>query len=63
MRVAQADLDGDLRGDVAVGSGEGSNARVRFYRGVNFSTTGEPAVFQDIEVFGGAPLAGGVYVG
>ena len=63
VRVAGADLDGDAKGDLAVGSGEGSAANVRLYRGSNFTGAAEPAVFQDIAVFGGATLAGGVFVG
>lgn len=63
VRVSGANLDGDTVGDLIVGSGEGSAARVRAYSGVNFTTTGEPTVFQDVTVFGGAVLPGGVYVG
>ncbi|HUR54162.1 MAG TPA: DUF4394 domain-containing protein [Gemmataceae bacterium] len=63
VRVAAADLDGDAKGDLAVGSGEGSAANVRLYRGVNFTSSAEPTVFQDVAVFGGAALPGGVFVG
>ncbi|MFO0799814.1 MAG: hypothetical protein U0804_20270 [Gemmataceae bacterium] len=63
LRVAVNDADDDGRADVLAGSGEGSAARVRSYLGVNFTTTGEPAVFEDLAVFGGVPLAGGVFVG
>jgi hypothetical protein len=63
VTVAVSDADGDARGDVAVGSGEGSPARVRAYLGVDFTGTGEPAEFQDLAPFGGAVLPGGVFVG
>jgi uncharacterized delta-60 repeat protein len=63
VRVAAKDADGDARADLAVGSGEGSPARVRVYLGKDFTTTGEPATFQDLTVFGGATLPGGVFVG
>lgn len=49
--------------DLAVGSGEGSPANVRVYRGLNFVTNAEPGTFQDLSVFGGAVLTEGVYVG
>ena len=51
------------KADLVVGSGEGSPAKVRVYLGSNFTGTGEPGTFQDINVFGGAALADGVYVG
>ena len=63
VRVASKDADGDSRADLAVGSGEGSAANVRVYLGKNFTGAGEPSVFQDIAVFGGAVLPGGVFVG
>ena len=63
VRVAAVNADGDTRADVVVGSGEGSKANVRVYLGKNFTTTGEPGTFQDISVFGGATLPGGVFVG
>jgi len=63
VRVAATDADGDNRADVAAGSGEGSAARVRAYLGKNFAGAGEPATFQDVTVFGGGVLPGGVFVG
>ncbi|HYH66919.1 MAG TPA: DUF4394 domain-containing protein, partial [Urbifossiella sp.] len=63
VRVAAANLDGDGRGDLIVGSGEGRPATVRAYRGINFTSTNEPTVFQDLSVLGGASLPGGVFVG
>jgi hypothetical protein len=62
-RVAVVNADGDNRTDVAAGSGEGSAAKVRVYLGVSFSGGGEPGAFQDLSVFGGASLPGGVFVG
>ena len=63
VRLAVKDADGDGRADLTVGSGEGSAARVRVYLGKNFAGVGEPGTFQDISVFGGGALAGGVFVG
>ncbi|QDU19695.1 Calx-beta domain-containing protein [Urbifossiella limnaea] len=63
VRVAVKDADGDDRADVVVGSGERSAARVRVYAGTGFGGGGEPGDFLDLEPFGGAVLAGGVYVG
>ena len=63
VRVAVKNADGDSRADLAVGSGEGSSANVRVYRGLNFTGGGEPSTFQDITVFGGASLTDGVFVG
>jgi uncharacterized delta-60 repeat protein len=63
VRVAFNDADGDNLADLAVGSGEGSPANVRAYLGKDFTTTAEPAAFQDITVFGGGVLDDGVFVG
>jgi hypothetical protein len=63
VRVATKDADGDALADLAVGSGEGSPANVRVYLGVNFTSGGEPSVFQDLAVFGGGVLGDGVFVG
>jgi hypothetical protein len=63
VRVAVKDADGDSRADVAVGSGEGSPAKIRVYLGASFASAGEPGAFQDLDLFGGIALAGGVYVG
>ncbi|QDU19644.1 Ig-like domain-containing protein [Urbifossiella limnaea] len=63
VRLAAKDADGDNKADVAAGSGEGSPAKVRVYLGTNFVGSGEPATFQDLSVFGGGALAGGVFVG
>jgi hypothetical protein len=63
VRVAAADLDGDLRDDLIVGSGEGSPARVRVYLAKDFTGTTEPTTAQDLSVFGGAILTNGVFVG
>jgi hypothetical protein len=63
VRVAAKDADGDTRAEVVAGSGEGSSANVRVYLGKNFTGAAEPGAFQDIAVFGGAGLPGGVFVG
>ena len=62
VRVAVTDADGDSRADVIVGSGEGSTALARVYRGAAFGG-GEPATFTDLDPFGGLVLADGVFVG
>jgi hypothetical protein len=63
VRVAAGDADADGRAEIVVGSGEGSPANVRVYLGKDFTTPAEPGNFQDLAVFGGTALAGGVYVG
>ncbi|MFO0796157.1 MAG: hypothetical protein U0804_01705 [Gemmataceae bacterium] len=63
VRVAVADLDGDHRADVLAASGENRPAALRAYLGANVSGSGEPAAFQDVSLFGGLTLAGGVFVG
>jgi hypothetical protein len=63
VRLAVKDADGDNKADVIAGSGEGSPAKVRIYLGKNFTGTGEPGTFQDLSVFGGGVLPGGVFVG
>ena len=63
VRVATKDADGDNRADVVAGSGEGSPANARVYLGKDFTGTAEPTTFQDLSVFGGVPLTGGVFVG
>jgi autotransporter-associated beta strand protein len=62
-RVAAADIDGDGRADLAVGSGANRPAKVRVYPGKTFTGAGEPAGAIDLDPFGGAVLADGVYVG
>jgi hypothetical protein len=55
--------EGDARADVAVDSGPGEPVRVGLYLGKDFTTSGEPAAFTDLDPVGGASLIGGVYVG
>jgi uncharacterized delta-60 repeat protein len=62
VRVATTNADGDKKGDVVVGSGEGLPSQVRMYLGRDFTTTAEPTTFQDVDPFGQA-LPGGVFVG
>jgi len=62
VRVASADVDGDGRADLLTGSGEGEPARVQVFLGKNITTT-TPTADQDLTVFGGATLPGGVFVG
>jgi hypothetical protein len=62
VRVAAVDCDGDGRADVATASGEGSPGRVRVSPGRDFTSTAEPAAFQDLDPFGQI-LPGGVFVG
>jgi hypothetical protein len=63
VRVASADLDGDLRDDLIVGSGDGAPARVRVYLAKDFTGTTEPSTVQELSVFGGGALTNGVFVG
>jgi uncharacterized delta-60 repeat protein len=63
VKVATKSADGDNRADVVAGSGEGSPSRVRVYIAKNVTDTGEPATFQDLDPFGGAVLAAGVFIG
>ena len=63
VRVAAENLDGDGRGDLIVGSGEGTAARCGRTAAINFTSTNEPTMFQDLAVLGGATLPGGVFVG
>jgi uncharacterized delta-60 repeat protein len=63
VRVAVADLDGDNRADLIAGSGEGRPAGLRAYLGANITAAAEPATFQDLSLFGGGALTGGVFVG
>jgi hypothetical protein len=63
VRVAAKEADGDTKADLAVGSGEGDPADVRVYLGKSVTGPTEPTTFQDISVFGGATLPGGVFVG
>jgi hypothetical protein len=63
VTVATTTQSGDTRATVAVGSGQGSAGRVRVYRGADFTSAAEPTAFQDVSVFGGAALPGGVFVG
>lgn len=63
IRLNTADADGDNRAELVTGSGEGSPARVRIYKGSSFTGTGEPALFQELAPLTNIVLAGGVFVG
>jgi hypothetical protein len=64
VRVASTDVDGDGKGDLLVASGEGLPARVGVYLGTHITPGSAPtATDQDLSVFGGATLPGGVFVG
>jgi uncharacterized delta-60 repeat protein/uncharacterized repeat protein (TIGR01451 family) len=63
VRVATKNADGDAKADLVVGSGNGDPAGVRVYLGKDFTSSAEPTTFQDVPVFGGVTLAGGVFVG
>ena len=41
----------------------GESSRVRVYRGTTLLATADPAADQELDPFGGAVLAGGVFVG
>jgi hypothetical protein len=63
VRVATKDADGDAKADLVAGSGNGDPAGVRVYLGKNFTSSAEPTTFQDVPVFGGVTMDGGVFVG
>ncbi|MBY0512282.1 MAG: hypothetical protein K2P78_00010 [Gemmataceae bacterium] len=63
IRVAATDVDFDTKADVAVGTGQNVVSRVRVYFGNRFTSPAEPTSPQDLDPFGGAVLADGVYVG
>jgi subtilisin family serine protease len=63
VRVAATHSAIGHRADLVVGSGEGSPARVRVYLAADLTAAGEPATFEELDVFGGAVLPGGVFVG
>jgi hypothetical protein len=62
-RLAEKDADGDYKADVVAGSGEGSPASVRVKLGKYLTGAAKPGTFQDLSVFGGGVLPGGVFVG
>jgi hypothetical protein len=62
VSVAAVDADGDTKADLVVGSGAGQPSLVRVYLGKEVAPGGEPAA-TDLDPFGGAVLAGGVFVG
>ena len=61
VRVAVKRVDGEDRGDLIVGSGDGATTQMRVYRGSALS--GSPTPTQSIDLFGAPPLATGVFVG
>jgi hypothetical protein len=64
VRVALKNTDGDRQADLVVGTGGGQASKVRVYPGKNTAgVSGEPTGFTDLDPFGGAVLADGVYVG
>ena len=61
-RVVVPNADRDAKTDLAVGSGAARPARERLYLGKDFAGGVEPAA-TSLDVFGGAVLADGVYIG
>jgi hypothetical protein len=61
VRVAVADLDGDNRADLVVGSGTGNGSRVNLYLGKNVTANGIPPEQSGFDAFPG--YTGGVFVG
>ena len=49
--------------EVIAGTWEGQPSCVRAYAGATFAGKGEPAAFQDLDPFGRAAFADGIYVG
>jgi hypothetical protein len=62
VRVAATTATGSGM-SLVVGSGQGSPARVRVYVPGSLTPAAEPSVLTDLDPFGGAALADGVYVG
>jgi hypothetical protein len=63
VRIALRDVNGDASTDLVTGSGEGEASLVRVYTSANLLANLEPAPDQELDPFGGAVLAGGVFVG
>ena len=64
VRVGSTDVDGDGRADLLAASGERLPARVGVFLGKHITPgTAPSAPDQDLSVFGGATLVGGVFVG
>lgn len=63
VRIAAVDVDGDGKADLAAGSGPRSVGNVRVYLGRNFTSNGEPTIFQDLNPFASTVLGEGVFVG
>jgi hypothetical protein len=63
VRLALRDADGGGRADLLAGSGEGEPSRVRVYTAGNLLANPNPTVDQELDPFGGAVLADGVFVG
>jgi uncharacterized delta-60 repeat protein len=61
-RVAALDIEGDNKADVAVASGTGQPSLIRVYDAIEFTSTAEPTVFQDLNPYS-TTFADGVYVG
>jgi hypothetical protein len=63
VRLAIRDLNGDGRGDLAVGSGEGEPSRVRIYYSANLLSNPSPNADQELDPYSNAIIANGVFVG
>jgi hypothetical protein len=63
VRLALPDIAGDGSADLVTGSGEGEPSRIRIYRTTNLLTNSTPSPDQELDPFGGAVLANGVFVG
>ena len=63
VRLALRDADGDGRADLISGSGEGEASRIRVYKSGNLLANSSPTADQELDPFGGAVLADGVFVG
>ncbi len=61
-RVAALDIEGDNKADVAVASGTGQPSLIRVYDAIEFTSTAEPTVFQNLNPYS-TTFADGVYVG
>jgi hypothetical protein len=63
VRLALRDVDGNGSADLLAGSGEGEPSRIRLYTAANLLANVTPTANQELDPFGGAVLANGVFVG
>jgi len=63
VSVSARDVDADGKADLVTASGKGEPGKVRVYKSVALRAGGSPAPDQELDLFSGAVLANGAYVG